>query len=104
MLRYFDKAGNEIGEGAWSTLQGTTSYKIVRYTEVAGYKVSTVWLGIDAHIHSPPRIFETMVFGPDDLTVEDCYQRYSTEAEAIAGHVSVLEKASLFPPPWWKIQ
>lgn len=63
-----------------------------------GKWVSTVWLGIDHSFGSgPPLIFETMVFNSDGkkdgrLGSElDC-ERYSTEAEAIAGHAAMVEK------------
>lgn len=54
--------------------------------------VSTVYLAID---HSwgdgPPLIFETMVFGGK---YDREQERYSTEAEALAGHARWVEKAS----------
>jgi len=63
-----------------------------------GRWVSTVWLGLDHCFgDGPPVIFETMVFTTkeslDDL---DC-KRYSTEAEALAGHAKMVEKWSREP-------
>lgn len=54
---------------------------------VMGYRISTVWLGIDHSFGgvAPPLVLETMVFQGDDST--DVYMdRYSTWDEAIAGH------------------
>lgn len=53
-------------------------------------RVSTVFIGLDHSFGSgPPLIFETMVFGgPLDGECE----RYSTRAEAEAGHADMLRK------------
>jgi predicted cobalt transporter CbtA len=56
--------------------------------------VSTVWIGIDHRFgdDGPPLIFETMVFNRAEGWGElDC-ERYSTEAEAVAGHAAMCEK------------
>jgi hypothetical protein len=55
------------------------------------YRVSTMFLGID-HNYSggAPVLFETMVFaeGDDvDSNLDEEQDRYTTEAEAVAGHV-----------------
>lgn len=55
-----------------------------------GRLVSTVFLGHDHQFGSgPPLIFETMTFGPEGESGNECY-RYSTRAEAIEGHVSLV--------------
>lgn len=56
-----------------------------------GY-VSTVWLGLDHNFYSdgPPLIFETMVF-PSNSYDELDMARYSTEAEAKAGHERMVK-------------
>ena len=49
-----------------------------------GFRVSTVWLGMDHGFGGDkPLIFETMVFGDG---ADDDMERYSTKAEALAGH------------------
>lgn len=56
-----------------------------------GRYVSTVFLGID-HNHSrsgPPILFETMVFDKEGNDNGEQW-RYSTRAEALAGHADVL--------------
>jgi hypothetical protein len=62
--------------------------RIVGKTKVGEAEVSTVLLVIDHNFgEGPPLIFETMVFGgPHDEWME----RYSTEAEAKAGHDRVV--------------
>lgn len=72
-------------------------YKRVAYDELKnGYRVSTVWLGLD-HNHGwpsegdKPLIFETMVFLHEGYAEQDM-QRYSTEKEAVAGHKAMVKK------------
>jgi len=57
---------------------------------VGGYQVSTVHIVLD-HSHGGPTpiIFETMLFG--DGEYDQWYERYSTEAEALAGHARMVE-------------
>lgn len=63
--------------------------------EAGPSKVSTVFLGVDHQWgDGPPLIFETLVFGGP---LEGEMDRYSTRAEALAGHAAMLArvKASL---------
>lgn len=57
----------------------------VAQTQGDGYRVSTVFLGLDHRFcgDGPPLLFETMVFSDDD---DEDMSRYSTWDEAIAGH------------------
>ena len=55
--------------------------------------MSTVWIGLDMGWPKEgeigkhkPLIFETMVFPNDDMLERYDCERYSTEAEAMAGH------------------
>lgn len=64
--------------------------RVVAKTPLPGCEVSTVFLGLD-HRFGPgsPLLFETMVFGgPFDQEQE----RYSTWAEAEAGHARMVDK------------
>ena len=81
MSRYYDRQGNPLTLMEWAS---STDDKRVAYTKVDDTTISTVWLGFDHQFgDGPPLIFETMVFeGP--LNAEQI--RYSTEAEAVAGH------------------
>jgi hypothetical protein len=70
-------------------------YKRIGEDYVGDYCVSTVHLGLNHQFgEGPPLIFETMVFGADGNEITsfmDLYcDRYSTEAEARAGHERVV--------------
>jgi hypothetical protein len=70
-----------------------TADRVVAKTRIGDdAEVSTIFLGLDHSFGSgPPLIFETMVFGgPLDQEQE----RYSTRAEAEAGHAALVERAS----------
>lgn len=55
-----------------------------------GCEVSTVFLGLDHRFgDGPPLVFETLVFGGTEDGEGD---RYSTYAEAVAGHARFVEK------------
>src|SRR5687767_3446555 len=78
-------------EGA--RLLGIEDRKVARTTVYDGCEVSTVFLGLDHRMtgvrEGKPIVFETMVFGgPFDGDGE----RYSTWAEAEAGHARFVEK------------
>jgi len=69
----------------------------VAETHLPNHWVSTVWLGLDYRFgDGPPLIFETMVFRTKNGKTEDYHdldcERYSTEAEALAGHEAMVEK------------
>lgn len=74
-----------------------TADRHVAKTEVAtGIVVSTVFLGLDHRFgcDGPPLLFETMVF--DDYGDDGTQERYSTWAEAEAGHQRIVaEKQAL---------
>jgi hypothetical protein len=93
----FDRAGNPISFPRWGELFHDREYQIVQQDRVAGYFVSTVWLGIDHGWgwSERPLIFETMVFHDDGSGDDLECRRYSSEAEARAGHVELVEQVSL---------
>lgn len=94
MSRYYDKDGSPLTLHEWSS-KYTNEYKRVAQTNVAGkYNVSTIWLGLDHRYgEGAPLIFETMVFPIDSFSDLDC-DRYSTLAQAEAGHAAMVEKWS----------
>lgn len=112
MTNFYDREGNPLDVERWVFLselgseEAIMAYKRVAQDQVGPYWVSTVWLGIDHNYgDGPPLIFETMVFatssavqglGPD----LDC-RRYSTEAQARAGHdeMVLLVRATLQEEP-----
>lgn len=62
----------------------------VAYTEWPEVQVSTVFLGLDHQFGSgPPLLFETVIFWPDHELDNYC-ERYSTKADAEAGHQAVV--------------
>lgn len=83
--------------------------KIVRQLFTRRYVISTVWLGLDHSFNGKPLIFESMVFKRPGMLARlkqrffpsrlfsrlgDSLEqdRYSTEAEAIAGHEVLVKK------------
>lgn len=94
-LHYFNRNGEPIDLMTWAFLIDDPMYKIVARTTIVSaanpsvaYDVSTVWLGIDHNFgHDPILIFETMIFDAGDA--KDC-NRYSTVADAIAGHADMV--------------
>ncbi|MCG8460126.1 MAG: hypothetical protein MI919_27910, partial [Holophagales bacterium] len=63
---------------------------VARDNDVNGSDVSTVFLGLDHNWgDGPPLIYETLVMGGP---LSDEMDRYSTWAEAEAGHAKMLER------------
>jgi hypothetical protein len=95
-MDYYNRAGIRIDESQWAALIGDTKYKrIARTTTIFGaadpttaFDVSTVWLGLDHSFGASPLIFETMVFGDDEMDL-DC-RRYATETESRKGHTEMV--------------
>ena len=94
MSLYYDRQGNPMDLMDWA-LRGRDDFRVAETTLPDGKWISTVHLGIDHSFGSgPPLIFETMVFpSQGDYGELDC-DRYSTEAEAKAGHAAMVEKWS----------
>lgn len=99
-MHYYDRQGNPITTDQWLQIVGADMApphpyrRVARTNDVGGFDVSTVWLGIDHRFggDGPPLIFETMVFPAGSLSEVDMV-RYSTEAEAIAGHDQIVAAA-----------
>lgn len=81
----------------WAQWLEVHSNKIVEQTEIPGYMVSTVFLGLDHNYtdKGPPVLFETMVFRSEDWNekdrdkrhlVDQDMNRYCTWDEAKKGH------------------
>jgi hypothetical protein len=95
---WFDRQGQPIDSEAANRLLGDIAYSRVARTEITSssdpivkIEVSTVWLGVNYNFteDGPPIIFETMVFGGDE-DQDHMMWRWSTEAEARAGHADVV--------------
>jgi hypothetical protein len=104
---YYDRAGNPLGDDGltvWAkTYEGASladQRRVAETTLLGGTPwrsiwVSTVWLGLDhGWGDGPPLIFESMIFfqdGPHPWVDEEM-DRYSTEAQALVGHVAMSER------------
>lgn len=110
--RYYDREGRPLSFEKWGPLFDDLTYKRVASTWLPGKRkrVSTVWLGLDyCSGDGPPLIFESMVFTKDGPWIEPglifqeryksfpdlAMQRYSTLAEARAGHAALVR--------WWRL-
>jgi len=95
MSDMYDRFGKPIESNEWSRLRQIRDYKIVKQETLPnGVWVSTVWLGLDHQYEDGgvPLIFETMVFPKDGTHEEVDMERYSTEEEAINGHLAIVKK------------
>jgi len=83
----------------WARDFENIDYRVVRQEFLPnGFQVSTVWLGLNHQfvLDGPPLIFETMVF-PQEAADDYC-ARYSTENDAILGHMRTVEQFAKKPP------
>jgi hypothetical protein len=92
---YYRRDGTPIPEEVWVEGFGSENRTVAKDLLPDGKRVSTVFLGMDHNFYGdgPPLIFETMVF-PAVGYIELDMCRYSTEAEAVAGHQKMVEKWS----------
>jgi hypothetical protein len=69
-------------------LEKNRGHRIIQQEELAGgYFLSTVFLGLDHGFGGKPLWFETMIFEPPTSQGNACFcERYSTLAQALAGH------------------
>lgn len=91
-VSWLDKEGVEIPVEEAERLLTDLDYRRVALYEKDGYTVSTVWLGLDHNLsdEGPPMIFETMVFTEHPNFFGSDTWRWSTLAEAEAGHEMVV--------------
>jgi len=90
---YYDKTGKFIGLVEWAKLSEQRDYRRIGFDELGnGYRVSTVWLGLDHRFGSgSPLFFETMVFEDGSWSEVDC-DRYGSEEDALIGHAAMVAK------------
>lgn len=101
MADYYDRDGTPMTLMEWASAFETRMEKkrVAETTLPNGRWVSTVWLGLNhAFGDGPPLIFETMVFDGHDTMHSLDEDRYSTEAEALAGHAALCEKWAIADP------
>jgi hypothetical protein len=94
---FVDRKGVEISLLQWGRLREDQSYRIVRHSHVPTPQrtvihISTVWHGLVPDWHGGDRAFGTAVMTPEGKFIEEIDQ-YDTEAEAIAGHREICERA-----------
>jgi hypothetical protein len=88
MFFCYDKNGEGISIDEWKELF-SPEYNAVGHNLVNDFEISTVWLGLDYSFQGRPIIFETMVRHKGR---EIFLKRYSTLAEAEAGHQALTHK------------
>lgn len=80
--------------GAWEAMRRRGETFLRRDDGVVDdLEVSTVFLGLDHRYYrcdGPPILWETLVFGPEDHPWTHHMERYSSEADAIAGHERIV--------------
>lgn len=97
---YYDFNGNEITLEEWTVLFDDKTKRRVDHTIVHGYRVSTIFLGMNHQWgDGPPLIYETMVFPPDDWG-EVYGERHTTWDEAQEAHNRIVK--DIAPEfAWW---
>lgn len=93
-MSYYDKDGKPMELMEWAKKFKDLKYRIIAQDKVNGYRISTVWMGLDHQFgNGPPLIFETMAFQED----EKYQDRYTTLEEALQGHQKAIRLAELQP-------
>jgi hypothetical protein len=79
----------------WGRWMSDATARIVASDYIGDVRVSTVFLGLDhAFEHGAPVLWETMIFGGPHDEYQD---RYTSQADAKAGHARALELAQSAP-------
>lgn len=75
----------------WAMWMGTGDNKVIAREQVTPTtRVSTVFLGMDHRCgDGDPLLWETMVFGGK---LDSLCERYASKADALAGHVQMVER------------
>jgi hypothetical protein len=102
MLLWYDREGKPIDLWEWVKRIEDREYAVIAQHRVMGWKVSTIWDGIDtmsAIFGGIPAIFETMIFTPEGETdgepghygwFSGYRVRYATDLGAAAGHYAAI--------------
>ncbi len=102
MMNYYDRNGDPIDMATWGRLFGDRDYQVVAQTNMIDARtgnnqdvlISTVWLGMNHNWGTgPPLIFETMIFGLEEL--EDWQVRSPTEDHAQVVHSEAIMEVAL---------
>ena len=103
-LYILNDAGDPVPEpdtitwGNWLEAAMREGRKHVGIDTIGPYRVSTVFLALDHNFgDGPPILWETMIFG---ICGKECFcERYSSKAEALAGHARAVKYAESLPAP-----
>lgn len=101
--KYRDWNGEKIHRWEWG-VKMMLFPKHVGEDFINGYRISTVWLGLDHGLGCSPKplIFETMIFKEEDIEEEEdkwdeiYMERYSSYEEALEGHKKTCEYVKQF--------
>lgn len=103
LMGYYDKFGAPITADEFFTLKwdetgAVSDYSRIAFDQLEHCAISTVWLGLNhSFTGGPPILFESMIFGGG---YDGDMQRYTTEAEALAGHQHAVNEIKQGRPPW----
>lgn len=69
------------------------SKRRIKYDELNGFEISTVFLGLDQSfgLQPVPVLFETMIFGPPESDINEMQWRYKTIEGAEHGHNAAVQ-------------
>ena len=102
MIDYYDRSGKKITNLEACSLLKNEEYRSIRKNYSKDFFISTVWLGLDYNFSDSnlPIIFETTIFGksPDGVVNygdKKLCSRYSTEEEAIKGHIKACKEYNI---------
>lgn len=75
----------------WSEQMSSAAHRLVAQDDVGRFLVSTIFTGLAVSLraNAPPLLWETMVF-EDGNPSEVAQERYTSRAEALAGHATML--------------
>ena len=107
---YYDMLGHGLTMTEWAEQMerlnsqphpfGYPTARHIGYTTIRGVNVSTVWLGINTALTSPPLIFETLVFGgPLDQEMV----RYPDLHSAALGHQRMVDRVFATQSFWYRL-
>lgn len=99
---YYDRKGKRLELWEWAELFEDQNYRFLRKDEVGDLLISTIWVGVDLSGSGFENegtgfeaMFETCVFvfeHSEALGKVIERRRWATEAEALAGHKTVLKE------------
>jgi hypothetical protein len=97
---FYDRAGVELNAEQLCDLLRDVGYQRIAGHVVVDradpdtvFLVSTLWLGA-TYTRGVPKVFETMAFPIEEAQIDELTRRYTSEADALAGHTEVLAEVA----------